>query len=237
MAVVAAGEGQTGTMTNVQNEVFDRDGVLDEADQPGFAQAELLYLLTTSPGEVADFSAVVLGLDQIENRDILVDAGASSLLARRSLVFSDDQKSVVPQQEALMLAYVLTNATRWTTFGVAAKDSGDSGFLIEAKEGRVLAQPRALGTWWFIFLDVNASIDDIFASTAAGLTVEGEETAVFAEISSLTEVRAFTIHRTPEDWSYAWGIPGEEAPRERVEGTTAVAVDSALKAFSAAFPR
>jgi hypothetical protein len=224
-------------MTNVQNNAIDPNAVLDEEDQPGFSQAELLYLLTTGPGETADFTAAVLGLDLVENREILVDAGASALLARRSLVFSDDQQAVVPQQEALMLAYVLTNATRWTSFGVAAEDSGDSGFLIEAEEGRILAQPRALNTWWFIFLDVNAPIDEIFASTATALTVEGAETAVYAQISTPAAVRAFTIHRTPDDWSYAWGVPGEDEPRELVEGTRVEDVTRALEAFSADFPR
>ena len=224
-------------MTILQNNGIDPDSTLAEEDQPGYSEAELLYLLTTSPGETADFSARVLGLDLVENRELLVDAGASALLARRSLVFADDSQSVIPHQEALMLAYILTNAKRWTTYGVIAKDSGDSGFLIEADEGRVLVQPRALGTFWFIFLDVNAPIDEIFAATATSLTVEGAETAVLAEISSLTDVRAFTIHRTPNDWSFAWGIPGESEPRERVEGTTFDVVEIALKAFSAEFPR
>jgi hypothetical protein len=237
MAVVTAGERQTRPMTNAQSHAIDPNVVLSEEDQPGFSQAELLYLLTVAPGETADFTAAILGLDAVENKEILVDAGASALLARRSLVFSEDQKSVVPHQEALMLAYVLTNATRWTTFGVAAKDSGDSGFLIEAEEGRVLAQPRAINTWWFIFLDVNANIDDIFASTAIALTVNGHETAVYAQISTPSKTQAFTIHRTPEDWSYAWGVPGEDEPQERVEHTTADVVAQALNSFSANFDK
>lgn len=209
---------------------------LDESQQPGFSQAELLYLLTTNPSPAADFSASVLGIDALDNAELLIELGASSLLAHRSLVFSEDSQAVVPQREALLLAYVLTSAKRWTTFGVVAADSGDSGFLIEADEGRVLAQPRALNTWWFIFLDTEASIDAIFADTATSLTVAGAETAVYAEIATLTDSRGFSLYRSNDEWSYAWGIPGDTEPKVHVDDATAAEVDTALVAFSADFP-
>ena len=211
-----------------------------EAVQVGFSYVELLYM-TEAPGEAQPaMSRALMGLaDPSESEaelEKLIAIGGSTLTARNMVSFTDDGLKVLLADDALFVSYVLSNAQRWTKFESINGAAGDVGFLIESALGSVLAQPRAMDTWWFIFLTPDASSAGLIADSAIALASQGKESAVFVHVLSLDYDYSFTIHHKEPEWAYAHGTSGNEVPDARVENTDQTAVVTALRSFIDGLP-
>lgn len=202
-------------------------------DQIGLSYAEVLYLLAMGPGVAADRTRETLLLDGIEDAERVSLIGASALMARGLIAFTEDGKSIGAVDQALYIRFVLTNATRWTAFQVTdGGEGGDTGFFIESPRGQLLLQPRAFDTWWFVLLHPDAPAGDVIASTALEWGDSAPEMAVFIRSRTLTIDRSFTVHVASGAWSYAYGVTGEPEPEEREQGVSRANVEAALKKFA-----
>lgn len=211
-----------------------------EVVQVGFSYVELLYM-TEAPGERQPaMSRALMGLadpsESAAELEKLIAIGGSTLTARNMVSFSDDGLKVLLADDALFVSYVLSNAQRWTKFESINGSAGDVGFLIESALGSVLAQPRAMDTWWFIFLTPDTSSAGLVADSAIALTDQGEESAVFVHVLSLDYDYSFTIHHKDAEWAYAHGTSGNETPDARVEDTDQATVATALQTFIDGLP-
>jgi hypothetical protein len=203
-------------------------------DQLGLSYAEVLYLLAMGPGEAADRTRETLLLDGIEDAERISLIGASALMARGLIAFTEDGKSVGAVGQALYIRYVLTNASRWTAFQATdGGEGGDTGFFIESPRGQLLVQPRAFDTWWFVLLHPDAPAEDVLAGTVLEWGGSAPEMAVFVRTRKQAVDRSFTVHVEAESWSYAFGVTGEPDPDERKEDVTRVEVEAALRSFAA----
>src|SRR5690606_13982815 len=101
--------------------------------------AELEYLLSIAPGPSADRSAELLRVEPIPSVDEAILTGGAALLARGQLELVDGGE-FKPVDAALVIAYILTNAIRWTSISGATEDAADLGVFIESPHGGVLAQ-------------------------------------------------------------------------------------------------
>jgi hypothetical protein len=198
----------------------------------GFSHVEVHYLLSVVDSDAARQSRVILGLDELPDPDSLSNIAASTLLARRLLTFTDDEQSIVPVDEAMYVSYVLVNATRWFTLqSTDGAALNDTGFLIESDLGRVLAQPRALDTWWFVLVDGAASSADLVPETAVSLLSQKDEMALFLHMQTADTDRSFTIHRKADGWSFAFGETGNPEPELRDEAAGLDECVAALREF------
>ena len=201
--------------------------------QIGFSYVEVHYLLGVVDTEAGERSRARFGLYGFDNPEQLAAIGASGLLARGLLGATDDNESVVPVEEAMFVSYVLLNAVRWSTFqSTDGEAKGDTGFLIESDLGSVLAQPRALDTWWFVLIDSAGAGNDIIVEMVTALAEEGEQRAIFLRSETADVDRSFTIFRDNLEWSYAVGTTGSPDPDQRIDATDKTAVLSALRSFA-----
>lgn len=206
-------------------------------EQLGLSYAEVLSLLSLGPGPAADRTREVLMLDTVENAEQIGLIGASGLLARGLLAFTEDGKSLAAINQALYIRVVLTTATRWTNFQATdGAEGGDSGFFIESPAGKLLMQPRALDTWWFVLLHPEAPAEDVVADTAMLWGELAPEMAIFLRTQTMDADRAFTIHVAAGIWSFAYGVTGEAEPDARSEAASREDVERALKSFIRDFP-
>jgi hypothetical protein len=208
-------------------------GTADEQEQVpdiGYSVAELEYLLSIAPGAAADRSANILNVAPVPSVDETILTGGAALLARGELEFLPGGE-FKPVDAALVVSYILTNAIRWTVITGATEDSSDLGVFIESPHGGVLAQPRTLGTWWFIILDPAAEPKDIIARSAFGLLEDGPEAAVLVQMMTLTEDRTFSFRREGKDYGYAFAATAAEEPEKLVERADAEQALTELVAF------
>lgn len=200
--------------------------------QVGFSYVELHYLLGVVDTEAGERSRARLGLYGFDDPQQLAAIGASGLLARGLLGASDDNASVVPVNEAMFVSYVLLNAKRWSTFqSTDGEAKGDTGFLIESDLGSVLAQPRALDTWWFLLIDDAAAGNKIIVEMVVALAEEGTARAIFLRTETDTVDRSFTVFREGPEWSYALGTTGSPDPEQRVDATGKTELVESLRDF------
>ncbi|MGV8851680.1 MAG: hypothetical protein ACOH1M_03820 [Rhodoglobus sp.] len=201
--------------------------------QIGLSYAEVLYLLAMKPGLSADRTRESLRLDDVEDFEKIALVGASCLMARGLLAYTEDGKSIGAIEQALYIRVVLTNATQWTEFQVTdGGDAGDTGFFIESSQGQLLLQPRAFDTWWFVLLDPDAPPEEILTMTALEWGDSAPEMAVFIRRRSLELDRSFTIHVDKGSWAYAFGVTDDPEPDERHERASRDDVTAALRSFA-----
>ncbi|MCW4384913.1 hypothetical protein OH146_03895 [Salinibacterium sp. SYSU T00001] len=196
----------------------------------GYSVAELEYLLSVAPGPKADRSAEVLNVAPVPSVDETILTGGAALLARGQLKFAEGGEFTL-LDSALVVAYILTNAVRWTSISGAADDAADLGLFIESPHGGLLAQPRILGTWWFIILDPESVPSDVVARSAFGLAEQAEKSGVIVQMATLEESRAFSFRRDHDVYGYAFGETGSSEPEKLVENVGAAETLSDLVSF------
>ena len=208
----------------------------DDSCDIGLSVGELQYLLSVSPGPAADQSALVLGVAPVPSVDETITFGAASLLAHGlvEMVDGPEFRAVGP---ALVVSCLLTTARRWSTIAGATEDAADTGVYIESAEGALLAQPRALGTWWFIVLDPASAPEDVVVAAALELAESDDASGVFVQTTTGSLDRTFSVRRVADSWSYAFGDSGAETPEETREGVGAETAFSELASFIRAFPQ
>lgn len=114
----------------------------------GFGFAEIAYLLRSSSTTQARKTAAVLRLTDELDSEQMCTAGASSLLARGFA--SAKGEDIELEGPAMVLAYAMGQATRWTEISLMTGDSIDTVVHVESDKVKVLLQPRTLATW-FVF--------------------------------------------------------------------------------------
>lgn len=201
----------------------------------GFSVHELQYLLGISPGESADRSAELLNVGPVPIVDETILVGGASLLSSGRLEMLGDG-SFRPTDAALIVAFVLTTAHRWTVITGATEDSVDLGVFIESPSGGVLAQPRTLGTWWFVLLDPTAAPGQVLADTVFGLADQSEHTGVTVRTGSQMDDRTFSVRRQGDLWAYGQGRSSSDEPDELLEDVSRDRVMPAVRAFIEEFP-
>lgn len=197
----------------------------------GFSVHELQYLLSISPGESSDRSADLLNVGPVPSIDETILVGGASLLSSGRLEMLDDG-AFRPTGAALIVAFILTTANRWHFITSAAGEAVDAGVFIESPSGGVLAQPRTLGTWWFVLLDPAAQPGQVLVDTVVGLAESGQHSGVTLRTATSSDDRTFSVRRLDNEWAYGYGPSDSATPAELVEGTTKQAVAAALRAFS-----
>lgn len=227
-------------MTDTSTTTSAGDGQ-EQVPDVGYSVAELEYLLSISPGASADRSAELLRVDPVPSVDETILTGGAALLARGQLELVEGGE-FKPVDAALVIAYILTNATRWTSISGATEDAADFGLFIESPHGGILAQPRTLGTWWFIILDPASAPTDIIAGSAFGLSDEGElsdggeKVGVMVQMSTLTVDRTFSFRRDGTEYGFAFGDTGSEQPEKLVDTADAEQTLTGLVSFVTSFP-
>lgn len=116
------------------------------AESYGFGFAEIAYLLRSASTPQARKSAAVLRLNDELESDQLCIAGASSLLARGFA--SANGEDIDLEGPAVVLAYAMGQADRWTEISLMSGDSIDTVVHVESDKVKVLLQPRTLSTWF-----------------------------------------------------------------------------------------
>lgn len=206
------------------------DSGQEEVPDVGYSVAELEYLLSIAPGASADRSAELLRVDPVPSVDETILIGGAALLARGELELLEGGE-FKPVDAALVIAYILTNAVRWTSISGGTEDATDIGVFIESPHGGVLAQPRTLGTWWFIVLDPESAPVDIIARSAFGLAEEGEKSGVMVQMMTLEVSRTFSFRKDGNDYGYAFGDTGSSEPEKLAEDVGAEETLTDLVAF------
>jgi hypothetical protein len=204
----------------------------DEVPDIGFSVHELHYLLSISPGESADRSAELLNVAPVPSVDESILIGGASLLTSGRLEVLDDG-SFAPRDAALIVAFILTTADRWTLITGATDTAVDLGVFIESPSGAVLAQPRTLGTWWFVLLDPSAEPGEVLVDTVFGLADAAEHSGVTVRTGTRTDDRTLSVRRLRDDWAYGVGQSDRDTPDELVESVSRPVVEAAVRAFIA----
>jgi len=203
----------------------------DHTTDIGFSVHELQYLLSIAPGEGADRSADLLNVGPVPSVDETILVGGASLLSSGRLEVTEDG-SFRPTGAALIVAFILTSSNRWHFITGGADDSIDAGVFVESPSGGVLAQPRTLGTWWFVLLDPAAAPAQVLVDTVIGMAESGERAAVTLRSATTADDNTFSVRRLGDDWAYGFGPSNADAPTQLVEETTRDTVVAALRAFS-----
>lgn len=207
----------------------------EQVPDVGYSVAELEYLLSIAPGASADRSAELLRVDPVPSVDETILTGGAALLARGQLELVDGGE-FKPVDAALVIAYILTNATRWTSISGGTEETADLGVFIESPHGGLLAQPRTLGTWWFIILDPESAPADIVVRSAFGLAEGGEKAGVMVQMSTLEANRTFSFRREGDEYGFAFGDTGSDTPDSRVDVAGPEQTLTELVAFVTSFP-
>ncbi|HEV7951615.1 MAG TPA: hypothetical protein VGP24_17775, partial [Glaciihabitans sp.] len=112
----------------------------------------------------------------------------------------------------------------------------DIGIFVESPDGGLLAQPRMLGTWWFIILDPASSPVDIISDATMGLALQWEESGVLSRTFTADSDRTFSLRRRSDVWAFAIGNTEAEAPELMEEQVTQDRVVAELRRFVNEFP-
>jgi hypothetical protein len=203
----------------------------DQKSDIGFSVHELQYLLSIAPGESADRSADVLNVGPVPVVDETILIGGASLLSSGRLEITDDG-SFRPNGAALIVAFILSTANRWHFMTGGADQAIDAGVFIESPSGGVLAQPRTLGTWWFVLLDPSADPAQVLVDTVVGLADSGSHSGVTLRTATVSDDRTFSLRKKDGEWAYGFGPSDSDAPTRIIEEATRDSVVAALRAFS-----
>jgi len=203
----------------------------DQKSDIGFSVHELEYLLSIAPGDSADRSADLLNVAPVPGIDETILNGGASLLSSGRLEVTDDG-SYRPVGAALIVAFILSTANRWHFMSGGTAESVDAGAFIESPSGGVIAQPRTLGTWWFVLLDPSADPAQVLVDTVLGLADSGSRAGVTLRTATVSDDRTFSVRHEDDEWAYGFGPSDSDDPTRIVEATTRDSVVAALRAFS-----
>ena len=102
----------------------------NDAEAIGFGYAEIAYLLKRMSTPAALMTATVLRLTEEMDSEVLVFAGASSLLGREFATVSDDDIEIV--DAAVPVSYAMGRATLWTEISLMESDISDTIVHVES---------------------------------------------------------------------------------------------------------
>jgi len=204
-----------------------------DVEHTGFTAAELEQLLALRPGPSAIAMATLL---MVDTHDDSLLTGAASLLNRgRARVTPTGGIELVGSAERV--SRILTSASRWTIFAVSADDVTGNSFLVESPEGKLIAEPRGPGIWWFLLLHPTAAAAQIVSLTALELARDSDPGHVVVRTASTTQARSFNIGRTGEAFSFAAGDDDASQPEISVEYSSDDEVAEHLSEFITGWPR
>jgi hypothetical protein len=126
-----------------------------DAEAIGFGYAEIAYLLKRMATPSAVMTATVLRLTEEVDSEVLVFAGASSLLGREFATVSDDDIEIL--DAAVPVSYAMGRATLWTEISLMESDISDTIVHVESDPVSLLMQPRTLNTWFAYAQDPDLS--------------------------------------------------------------------------------
>ena len=204
---------------------------MPDVEHSGFTATELEQLLALRPGPSAAAMATLLSIATDDDSAL---TGVASLLHRGSarVMPSGDVELV---GSADQIARILTSADRWTVFG--ASDATGNSFLVESPAGKLIAEPRGHGTWWFVLLHPTAAAAQIVTQTAIGLARHTDPASVLVRTADTTQSRSFNIGRTGESFSFAAGEGDASQPEIAVAYTSDDEVAEHLSEFITGWPR
>ena len=202
----------------------------DDLASLGFTVDQLRFLLSLLPGAAADHSARVLQVDPVPPAQEALSAGGAELLARGDLELSEDG-SVQPSGEVAAVVYALTRARAWHTVTGATETGVDSAVFVQSDGIGVLAQPRALGTWWFLLIEPSAPADEVVGDLADGYLALSETSAIEVVSSAGGPEVVFTAQRAEGGWGYASGARDAERPEVEAPVATERETRDALRAW------
>jgi len=202
----------------------------EDQDDPyiGFGSAEVAYILAQFPSNArAARVADVLGIDPHEVDEIVLAAGASSLLARGLLFLEDD--TLVTRDSASVLSSAVSSANAVVGIGFMIADDrfSDGLVLLQSREFSLLLQPRALGTWFALVRAPTISDGEALSIMAHAFREEHAEGQILITSGDL----AFLL--TPDD--AGWNIsPDIAAVEQYIRDEELSGVLSSLIALTAA---
>lgn len=208
----------------------------EQGAQYGFSRTELEYLLSVTPGPSADRGAKLLRVAPVASVDESILIGGAALLSRGLLEFRDGGE-FAPVEEAMIIAFILGTATRWSTIAPTADDQAGAAVFIESPGGGVLAHQGPLSTWWFVILDPDAVAGEVVLGVAMGLAHEEAASGVVVQTATLEHDRTFSLRRDGDSWSYAHGDTGSPEPEAMVQDASLDDVIIELASFAAYFPQ
>ena len=202
----------------------------DHPDQIGLGFAELAALFAVQPGPSTDATAAALGLaDQLGN-ELVVSAGASSLVARGFATATPDDELEVSGPIAA-LAQALGHTERLVNLSLLTADSVDRLALIEAEGIGVLLQPRAFHTWWAM-----AQRPDLSASQAMLFVIrkhleQNPDGGASVARPDDPQGRRLLVKRAAAGWTIGTYVPGTDAVDESPADDTSLlaAIDDVLR--------
>lgn len=189
-----------------------------DAEAIGFGYAEIAYLLKRMATPSSVMTATVLRLIEEVNSEVVVFAGASSLLGREFATVSDDDIEIL--DAAVPVSYAMGRATLWTEISLMESDISDTIVHVESDPVSLLMQPRTLNTWFAYAQDPDLS------GPQAQLDVVREHIRQHPEGTAMLRARIdgddSVLLVRPDGDGYAVGriVPGEDAVAERT-GLTA----------------
>lgn len=185
----------------------------NDAEAIGFGYAEIAYLLKRMSTPAAVMTATVLRLTEEMDSEVLVFAGASSLLGREFATVSDDDIEIV--DAAVPVSYAMGRATLWTEISLMESDISDTIVHVESDPVSLLMQPRTLNTWFAYAQDPDLS------GPEAQLDVVREHIRQHPEGTAMLRARVdghdSILLVRPDGDGYAVGriVPGEDSVVER----------------------
>ena len=185
----------------------------DSPDQIGLGFAELAALFAFQPGPSTESTAVALGLaDQLGN-ELVVSAGASSLVARGFATATPDDELEVSGPIAA-LAQALGHTQQLVNLSLLTADSVDRLALLEAEGIGVLLQPRAFHTWWAM-----AQRPDLSASQAMLFIIrkhleQNPDGGASLARPDDPQGRRLLVKAGPTGWTIGTYVPGTDAVDE-----------------------
>jgi len=204
-----------------------------DVEHSGFTAMELEQLLALRPGPSATAMATLLLITADDDSAL---TGVASLLHRgKARVTQAGEVELVGTAE--QIAGILTSADRWTVFAVSDNDATGNSFLVESPEGKLIAEPRGHGTWWFVLLHPTAAAAQIVTQTAIGLARHTDPASVLVRTADTTQSRSFNIGRTGETFSFAAGEGDASRPEIAVAYTSDDEVAEHLSEFIIGWPR
>lgn len=192
----------------------------------GFGFAEIAYLLRSTSTARARKTAAVLRLSEELDSDQLCIAGASSLLARGFA--SANGEDIDLEGPAMVLAYALGQANRWTEISLISGDSIDTVVHVESDKVKVLLQPRMLSTWFAFAQD--SAVDG--AAAELELIEEHVRQTKTGTAYVLSRTLDLEDHVMIRPDSGAWAVGRVEDPAADVVERTGLSTEDVLQSLS-----
>lgn len=178
-------------------------------DVVGFGAGEFAYLLNVFTGPASDKSVEVFRAGDAVSDQVLLSAGASSLLARGYAEVEGEDLGV--SGVAAAVAACLGEATHWTEITLMTPESMDSVIQVESPSTRLLFQPRLLATWFVFAQDPAKSPGRVTAEIVRQHAVETDGGSTSLTVRTLGDERRLLVRPDGERWTV--GVPDLEHDR------------------------